>query len=293
MTVNVHFGDCLPFIKTLKDNSIDMILTDPPYFLKNLDNNWSPINLQKKKSNSHIAKLPIGMKFDPKQGKKFRDFMYKLSQELYRVLKPGGFFISFSSVRLYHNMTSGIEDAGFHIRDSIAWTFSVSQVKAFRQNHIIDKDKKLTDQEKENLKEKLKNHRTPQLKSNFEMACVAMKPIEGRFIDNIQKWGTGLIYIDPNSKFPLNVMRFEKPNAVERKDNPHPTVKPVALMENLIDIFCPENGTVLDPFLGSGTCLIAALNKKRNCIGAEINKEYIDIIKKRANSIGYNFPQGI
>ena len=93
---DVFHGDCFDLLKTLKDNSIDFVLTDPPYFLDSLDNLGSPLDLDKKKSNSHIAKLPVGMKFDKKQGKDFKDFMYKLSKEILRVLKPGGFFISFS-----------------------------------------------------------------------------------------------------------------------------------------------------------------------------------------------------
>jgi len=63
--------------------------------------------------------------------------------------------------------------------------------------------------------------------------------------------------------------------------NIHPTVKPVRLMAYLVTLGCPPNGTVLDPFIGSGTTMIACKSLGRSCIGIEINPEYIEIAKAR------------
>lgn len=63
--------------------------------------------------------------------------------------------------------------------------------------------------------------------------------------------------------------------------NNHPTVKPVALMEYLIKLVCPKDGTVLDPFMGSGTTGIAAKNLDVNFVGIELDKGYFNIAKKR------------
>jgi site-specific DNA-methyltransferase (adenine-specific) len=283
--VDVYHGDCIKFIKSLDPNSIDMILTDPPYFLDTMDDKWSHETQISRTSNSHISKLPMGMKFSSTQGPKFEKFMNELSLELIRVLKPGGFFISFSSGRMYHNMVSGIEKAGFEIRDQVIWKYNQSQVKAFRQDHIIDNDKVMTYEQKEALKVKMKDHRTPQLKSSFEPICVAMKPIEKRFIDNFQKWGTGLIKTI-NNKVPENIMEINKPSKSEKRIdetsvNFHPTIKPIELMERLIGIYCPDTGVILDPFLGSGTTAVAAKRTGRKCKGSEINEDYIELIKKR------------
>lgn len=277
--MNIYHGDCLDFIPTLAPNSIDCVLMDPPYFLDTMDNNWEPDEHSKRKPNSHIKKLPHGMKFDICQGQKFQEFMKETSQALFKVLKPGGFILCFSSPRMYHNAASAIESSGFEIRDQIVWTYNISQVKAFKQDHIIANDTKMTDEEKKKLIEMLKNHKTPQLKPMFESLCVGMKPIEGRFIDNMKKWGTGLIYTPFG--VPTNVMHFNKPNKEERKNNSHPTVKPIALIEKLLEIFCPAGGIVLDPFLGSGTTLVAANKLGRVCIGCEINEEYLNIILER------------
>ena len=73
-----------------------------------------------------------------------------------------------------------------------------------------------------------------------------------------------------------------KTSAVQLKSaNHHPTVKPIRLMEYLITLITPPNGTVLDPFMGSGSTGVAAKNLKRNFIGCEMNEEYMEIAKRR------------
>ena len=66
-----------------------------------------------------------------------------------------------------------------------------------------------------------------------------------------------------------------------RKHNNHPTVKPLALMQYLVRLVTPPNGTVLDPFAGSGTTLVAATMEKFDCIGIEMTDEYLPIIEAR------------
>ena len=96
MYINQIFhGDCMILLKEIPDNAIDFCLIDPPYMFHGLDSGWSIENLEKKKSNSHIKSLPMGMKFDRKQSYEFQDFMSKVCKEIFRVLKPGGFFLCF------------------------------------------------------------------------------------------------------------------------------------------------------------------------------------------------------
>ena len=73
--------------------------------------------------------------------------------------------------------------------------------------------------------------------------------------------------------------KTEKPNKVN--GNFHPTVKPIALMQHLIKLTTKPLYTVLDPFLGSGTTAVAALQLNRNVIGIELNEEYMKIAKAR------------
>ncbi len=67
----------------------------------------------------------------------------------------------------------------------------------------------------------------------------------------------------------------------EARANHHPTVKPIALMNWLVKLVTPEGGTILDPFMGSGTTGIAA--REFNFIGIELDKDYLEIAKKRIN----------
>ena len=298
----VTLGECIEMMKKIPNNSIDMICTDPPYFLDGLGNDWNKEKLDGKGSSAMIGNLPKGMKFDRNQSKKFKEFYKDVSIEAFRILKPGGAFMSFSSPRLYHAMASAMEDAGFEIRDMLGWIYTKSQVKAFSQNHIIDNDKVMSEEKKEQVKELCNNWKTPQLKPAIEPICFAAKPIEGRYIDNFQKYGVGLMNTSQDTKvgqeyFPANILVTEdvgqdldkvflvsKPTKAEKGEyNTHLSVKPTSLIGQLIRLFTKENAIVLDPFMGSGTTAVSCIQNKRQYIGVDINKDYIDITTQRIN----------
>lgn len=79
------------------------------------------------------------MKLDPQQGRRFYEWYAQVTQAVCRVLKPGGFFFSFSSPRLYHRLTCAVEDTGFLIRDTFLWVYLQNQPKAMSLNHFIDR----------------------------------------------------------------------------------------------------------------------------------------------------------
>jgi site-specific DNA-methyltransferase (adenine-specific) len=130
--------------------------------------------------------------------------------------------------------------------------------------------------------------------------CLAVKPIEGRYIDTFQKYGTGLMNTSEETKtgegyFPSNIVTTDtieetldkvflvaKPTKTEKGSyNTHLSVKPVNLISHLMKLFTKEGAVILDPFMGSGTTAIACLQTKRNYIGFDINKEYIQITERR------------
>jgi site-specific DNA-methyltransferase (adenine-specific) len=270
-----------------------MCLTDPPYFIDGLGDEWNTDDIEKRKptkANSTVGSLPKGMKFDPQQGVRFQEFMNQVGAQVFRVLKPGGFFISFSQARLYHRMTIAVEDQGFEIRDMIGWTYQ-GQAKAFSQDHIIDLQKNLTADEKQQLKDQLRGWKTPQLKPCIEPMCLAQKPPEGKYIDNWQKWGVGLMNTNAQwlDQFPGNIIPCSKPTVKEKGDfNDHVSVKPVELCSHLIKLYTQPGQTVLDPFLGSGTTMVAAEITGRNSIGFELSTKYLEIIKKRHARVTMN-----
>jgi len=302
--IHIVNDNSLKYIETLDDNSIDLIVTDPPYFIDKLDNNWNSKKITNRKHNSHIKHLPKGMKFDKKQVKNLYDFYLNISKLLFQKLKPGGYYLSFSSPRLYHAIAMACEIAGFEVRDMINWVYTKSMPKGMSVSHVIRKMKDMSDDDKEKLIEEYKNFKTPMIKSCFEPICVCMKPISTTFIKNELNFKTGLI--DFSNKVGINSNRVianiittekfndtydknflvKKPNKKEKKlYNTHVTVKPIELMEHLIKIFSKKGALVVDPFLGSGTTAIACKNTGRKCIGIELNKEYFEISKRRLNEM--------
>jgi site-specific DNA-methyltransferase (adenine-specific) len=299
--IHLFNDDCIEKLLELKDNSIDCVITDPPYFIDKLDNKWN-VSKVSNNSNSHIKHLPKGMKFDKKQVKNLYDFYLKVSTILFDKLKPGGYFLSFSSPRLYHAIAMSCEIAGFEIRDMINWTYTQSMPKGMSVNHIIDK-LKLTITEKTSLKKEYEGFKTPMIKSCFEPICVAMKPIGNlTYIKNELIFKTGLLDFNQkvginNDKVPANIITTEefnelydknfmisKPSKKEKSKsiiNTHITIKPISLMEHLIKLFTKKNSLIVDPFIGSGTTAIACKNTGRNCIGIEINTEYYNIAINR------------
>jgi hypothetical protein len=112
---------------------------------------------------------------------------------------------------------------------------------------------------------------------------------EKRMIDNIRKHGTGGINIGaikerikgawPTTKFFRPKARFEK--GVDLTGVNHPSIKPVGIMEDLIVLLCPPGGHVLDPFAGTGTTGVAALNQHRKVTLIERDAEWIPVINDR------------
>ncbi len=290
-------GDCLAVLPTLEAESVDAVITDPPYFLDKLDSEWDAERVKELTYGQVIRHLPAGMKFDPEQGRRLYEWYKQVSQLIFRVLKPGGFFFSFSSPRLYHRLTCAVEDAGFLIRDTFLWVYLQNQPKAMSLNHFINK-MPIPDEEKALLKEKLQGWRTPQIKSCYEPIIVAQKPYEGTLLSNFLKYGVGLFNTNLRiglNYYPSNILIVDgveeamdkyfllpKPDVEEKGEyNSHQTVKPLSLCEYLILLSTQEGALVLDPFVGSGTTAVAAKRLGRYYIGIDINPEYIRIAERR------------
>lgn len=135
----LYHADCREALRALPDNSIDSVVTDPPYHLTSVVKRFGGPNAAPAKE-YHTGVYGGG--FDPKgkgtgaafarMSKGFMNqvwdggdiaFRPELWAEVFRVLKPGGFVAAFGSSRGYHRMACAIEDAGFDIRDSLMWVY--------------------------------------------------------------------------------------------------------------------------------------------------------------------------
>ena len=197
-------GDCLDKLKELDDNSIDSIVTDPPYGLSFMNNKWD---------------------YDvPKK---------KIWKECMRVLKPGGYLLAFAGSRTYHRMAVRVEDAGFEIRDQIMWVYGSGFPKSYNIGKAVDeklgntreiigeKHRGDVQKAKQNgsgyLADPANRNNTKQfgygteiitkgntewegwgtaLKPAHEPIVMARKPFSGTVADNVLEWGTGGINID-------------------------------------------------------------------------------------------------
>ncbi len=275
-------------LSKIASNSIHLVLTDPPYFLDGLDNEWKKGQNGTTRETGVVGKLPVGMKFDKRQGIALQEFMTPICQELHRVLVPGGFFVCFSQPRLYHRLAVTAEDSGFEIRDLLAWHFTKkAQFKAFSLNHFVEK-MDLSEKQKKSLKKDMEGRKTPQLRPQFEAMMLAQKSKAGTFLENWRKYRVGLMDArrSLNGGSPTTVMTVEKPLRTANDD--HLTMKPVPLLKHIIELFTSAEQVVLDPFLGSGSTCIAAFQACRASIGIEINPEYVKMAFHRLKEAGFH-----
>lgn len=277
--INIVHGDCLEKLPDIEPESVHLVVTDPPYFLDGLDAKWRKGKADAPKGTGAVGGLPVGMKFDPEQGRRLQAFMNKCGGLMLAAMKPGAFACVFSQPRLAHRMAAGLEDAGFEIRDSLAWHFTRrAQFKAFSMDHFVDR-MDIPAGQKESMKLSMKGRKTPQLRPQFEAVILAQKPREGTFVENWMAHETGLMDVSASldGASPNTVMAVEKPVG----QNGHLTPKPAPLCEHLIRLFSKPGQLVLDPFLGSGTTAVAARRAGRSCVGIEIDGAYVRAAEER------------
>jgi site-specific DNA-methyltransferase (adenine-specific) len=198
-------GDCNAILKTVADESVDLVLTDPPYFVRYTDRTGRTL------ANDTHPESVLGA-FD----------------DLYRVLKPNRFCISFYGWNRVDAFFHAWRRAGFTPVGHVVW----------HKNHASS---------------------TGFLKARHEQAYVLAKgrPAKPtRPLDDVRPWEyTG--------------------NRV------HPTEKAVSILKPLIETFSRPGNTVLDPFCGSGSTLVAASLAKRRYLGIEIDSRYCQLAEKR------------
>jgi DNA modification methylase len=148
MTLQLHHGDCLEVMRTLGDASVDAVVCDPPYGLSFMGKRWD-------------YDVPT----------------VEVWAECLRVLKPGGHLLAFAGTRTQHRMAVRIEDAGFEIRDMIAWVYG----SGFPKSHNLEGD--------------WQGWGTA-LKPALEPITMARKPLEGTVAANVLQHGTGALNVD-------------------------------------------------------------------------------------------------
>lgn len=189
--VILHAGDNREVLRGIADESVDSVVTDPPYALVSIVKRFgaegaAPARRGKTGAYARASAGFMGKKWDTGETVHAVEFW----QECLRVLKPGGHVVSCAGTRTYHRMAVAIEDAGFEIRDMISWTYG----SGFPKSHDVAKSlgRELAGPD---LREQWKGWGTA-LKPAVEPICLARKPLIGTVAQNVLQHGTGAINID-------------------------------------------------------------------------------------------------
>lgn len=200
----LYLGDCMEIMRQLPDSSVDSVVTDPPYGIRFMGKAWDGADIEARAerrrsfashapdagpNGGHKSLAAEAGKYEltPAAMRAFQQFSEEWAREAFRVLKPGGFVLSFASARTYHRMASGIEDAGFEVRDQIMWLFGSGFPKS---RNLAKMDFAGTEAAAE-----WEGWGTA-LKPAHEPICMARKPMVGTVAANVLAHGTGAINID-------------------------------------------------------------------------------------------------
>ena len=264
---DIYLGDSKEKLKLLSDNSVDLIVTSPPY----AD--------QRKSTYGGI------------HPDKYVEWFLPISKQLLRVLKPTGTFILNIKEKVVEGERStyvmelilAMRKQGWYWTEEFIWhkknSYPGKWPNRFRDSWErllqFNKDKKFNMYQEEVMvpmgdwaKNRLKNlSETDKIRDNSKVGS--------GFGKNISNW------LDRDKAYPTNVLHL----ATECNNKNHSAAFPEELPEWFIKLFTKQNDTVLDPFMGSGTTLVVANRMRRNSIGIDIVPEYYEIVRKQLQPV--------
>lgn len=218
--ITLHQGDCRDIMRTYPDQHFDAVITDPPYGIAFNGEKWD-------------TATPQG----------FQAWAQSWGEEALRVIKPGGYLLAFSAPRTYHRLTSGLEDAGFEVRDTMAWIRADGKPAGLDLSSAFDREACVLDhREGRDVRgwdgsgataTGMSSHKVwavgkpvtdeaktwegwgAGLKPAWEPIVVARRPFEGRLTDNVRAHGTGAMNIRAgmdavNGSYPPNLLMGEQ-----------------------------------------------------------------------------------
>ena len=180
-------GDCVELMALMDDDSMDAIVTDPPYGLEFMGKDWDKLSgtpgyNERGRMTPASSGLVTKKGFDRipnsfQAGRPMQDWHESWAIEALRVLKPGGHALVFGGTRTFHRLTCGLEDAGFEIRDCLMWLYGTG----FPKSKNLDGD--------------WEGWGTA-LKPAWEPIVLARKPFPGTVAHNVSAHGTGALNVD-------------------------------------------------------------------------------------------------
>ena len=287
---NIHQGDSLSLIQRVDSESVHLILSDIPYGIGSDDWDILHENTNSAYLGSSPAQQSTGAVFkrrgkpingwskaDKDIPKQYQDWCAQWAPHWFRVLKPGANVLIFAGRRLAHRCICAMEDAGFNLKDNLAWIRSRVPHRAQRISVVYSRRGDV------DSAEAWRGWKVGNLRPSYEPVLWFTKPykIGTTIADNALKYGVGaynenayLRYVDQ----PENIIKC---GLDKNQGGPHSTQKSVRLMQALIELTTRNGHLVLDPFAGSGSTLVAAKLLGRRYMGFEANPEYVNACKNR------------
>jgi site-specific DNA-methyltransferase (adenine-specific) len=268
----VHI-DAFEWLARAKPCSVHAVVTDPPYGLVE----YTPRQLEKLENGRggvwripprfdgcRRKPLPRFTVLNEAQRGELREFFRRFAEGLWPVLVPGGHVFIATNPLVSHLVYEPMIGKGFEKRGEI-----IRLVYTLRGG---DRPK--------NAHEEFPGV-SVMPKSCWEPWGLFRKPCEGRVQDNLRKWKTGgLRRISAGEPF-KDLLAASPARGVERRLAPHPSVKPQSLLRQLVRAALPlGEGVILDPFMGSGSTIAAALATDLRSIGLEINADFFQMAVK-------------
>jgi DNA modification methylase len=270
---SLYRADCLQWMNLQPENRVHAIVTDPPFGLKE----YSPSEKKKLRSRhggiwrippsydgcqrSPVPRFTVLTAADRAQ---LRAFFVSFAARAFRILVPGGHLFIASSPLLSHLVYLPLMDAGFEKRGEV-----IRLVQTLRGG---DRPKN-AHQEFPGV--------TVMPRSCWEPWGLFRKPCDGRVQDNLRKWKTGgLRRLSADAPF-ADVIVSSPTRSAERRVAPHPSLKPQAFMQQIVRASLPLGvGIILDPFMGAGSTIAAAIAVGYRSIGIESDPAFFNVAIK-------------
>jgi len=270
---SIYRDDCLAWMDHRAENSIEAIVTDPPYGMKE----YTGAEKDKLRSGRggvwrippsfdgcQRAPLPRFTILSDGERESMQSFFLSFARKALRVLVPGAHVFVAANPLLSHLVYIPMMEAGFEKRGEI-----IRLVQTLRGG---DRPKNAHDEFADV---------SVMPRSAWEPWGLFRKPCEGRVQDNLRKWKTGgLRRISADQPF-VDVITSSPTRKEERSLSPHPSLKPQAFMRQIVRAALPLGiGTVLDPFMGGGATIAAAVAVGYESIGVELDDAYFAATQK-------------
>jgi site-specific DNA-methyltransferase (adenine-specific) len=278
-------GDCRDILADVASNYFSACVTDPPYNYEFIGRQWDSTEINRRLNNVRQSKTLVknipygsglagGVRNDRWYAKvrqnilDYEEWCSGWGAEVFRTLRPGAFALVFNSTRTVAHVQSGLEKVGFYARDILVYRRHAGIPKG------LNASKKLKAQGDEEHLHWQGWHSC--LRNEWEAVCVLQKPLVKNYVSTLNEYGVGLFRAEGReSGFQSNIIEGIKRRKEDNIES-HCTVKPIELMERLVELVVPSSKShvVLDPFAGTGTTCVAARNLGNSYVGIEIDKSY-------------------